>query len=92
MALTIKLKIFDGKRVKIGTLRQVNSSHMDSWQILKALPANPQIYIYQYYEYRPKRGPLICSKICSKSSKIRKKVDRDAIVPINVNSSDKPLA
>ena len=67
-------------------------------RILKEPPVNPRSTLVLYY--KPERGPLICSKICSKSPKIRKKVDNglfprkkvDKDLFVLNDSSDKPRA
>ena len=64
--------------------------------MLKAPPANPQDYISRTFKISPREGRLYVQKYVRKSSKNRKKVDnglfpikkvdKDAIVLINVKS------
>ena len=61
--------------------------------MLKAPPDNPQDYISQTFKISPREGRLYVRKSSKNRKKVDngllliKKVDKDAIVPINVKSS-----
>ena len=56
------------------------------WADSKSTPLKTPTYISRSSNIDPIRGALICSKICSKSSKISKKVNNEVICRINVIS------